>query len=75
MQSNSFNPISAGAQMSIKALYYDFCNFMMRTIQQLPTSSHLTGTVSAPLPVTTDRTGHSSSVYGSTPTDISESPT
>lgn len=36
MQSNSFNPISAGAQMSIKAFYYDFCNFMAENYSANP---------------------------------------
>lgn len=39
MQSSSINPISAGAQMSIKAFYYDFLNYMVEnysaTIDQL----------------------------------------
>lgn len=29
MQSNPFTPISAGAQMSIKAFYHDFVNYMV----------------------------------------------
>lgn len=36
MQSNSFNPISAGAQMSIKAFYYDFCEFMVENYSATP---------------------------------------
>ena len=36
MRSNSFNPISAGAQMSIKAFYYDFCNFMVENYSANP---------------------------------------
>ena len=36
MQSNSFNPISAGAQMSIKAFYYDFCEFMIENYSATP---------------------------------------
>ena len=36
MQSNSFNPILAGAQMSIKAFYYDFCNFMVENYSANP---------------------------------------
>lgn len=28
MKANFSNPISAGAQTSIKAFYYDFCEFM-----------------------------------------------
>lgn len=40
MQSNSFNPISAGAQTSIKAFYYDFCEFMVENFSA--TSDQLT---------------------------------
>lgn len=36
MQSSSFNPISAGTQMSIKALYYDFCEFMVENYSATP---------------------------------------
>ncbi len=36
MQSSSFNPISAGAQMSIKAFYYDFCGFMVENYSATP---------------------------------------
>lgn len=36
MQSNSFNPISAGAQTSIKAFYYDFCEFMVENYSAIP---------------------------------------
>lgn len=36
MQSNSFNPIAAGAQMSIKAFYHDFCNFMVENYSATP---------------------------------------
>lgn len=36
MQSNSFNPISAGAQMSIKAFYYDFVNYMVENYSATP---------------------------------------
>ena len=36
MQSSSFNPISAGAQMSIKAFYYDFCEFMVENYSATP---------------------------------------
>lgn len=36
MQSNSFNPISAGAQTSIKAFYYDFCEFMVENYSATP---------------------------------------
>lgn len=36
MQSNSFNPISAGALMSIKAFYYDFCEFMVENYSATP---------------------------------------
>lgn len=36
MQSSSFNPISAGAQMSIKAFYYDFCKFMVENYSATP---------------------------------------
>ena len=36
MQSNSFNPISAGAQMSIKAFYHDFCNFIVENYSATP---------------------------------------
>lgn len=36
MQSNSFSPISAGAQMSIKAFYYDFCKYMIENYSATP---------------------------------------
>lgn len=36
MQSNSFSPISAVAQMSIKAFYHDFCNFMVENYSATP---------------------------------------
>ncbi len=36
MQSSSFNPISAGTQMSIKAFYYDFCEFMVENYSATP---------------------------------------
>ena len=36
MKANFFNPISAGAQMSIKAFYYDFCNFMLENYSANP---------------------------------------
>lgn len=36
MQSNSFNPISAGAQMSIKAFYHDFYQFMVENYSATP---------------------------------------
>lgn len=36
MQSNSFNPISLCAQMSIKAFYYDFCEFMVENYSATP---------------------------------------
>lgn len=36
MQSNSFNPISAGAQMSIKAFYHDFVNYMAENYSATP---------------------------------------
>lgn len=29
MKANFFIPILAGAQMSIKAFYYDFCQYMV----------------------------------------------
>lgn len=36
MRSNSFNPISAGAQMSIKAFYHDFYQFMVENYSATP---------------------------------------
>lgn len=36
MKANFFNPISAGAQMSIKAFYYDFLNFMVENYSATP---------------------------------------
>lgn len=36
MKANFFNSISAGAQMSIKAFYYDFCNFMVENYSATP---------------------------------------
>ena len=36
MKSSSFNPISAGTQMSIKAFYYDFCEFMVENYSATP---------------------------------------
>lgn len=36
MQSNSFNPISAGTQMSIKAFYHDFINYMAENYSATP---------------------------------------
>lgn len=36
MKTNFFNSISAGAQMSIKAFYYDFCNFMVENYSATP---------------------------------------
>ena len=36
MTANFSNPISAGAQMSIKAFYYDFCEFMVENYSATP---------------------------------------
>lgn len=36
MQSDSFNPISAGAQISIKAFYSDFCQYMVENYSATP---------------------------------------
>ena len=36
MKANCINPISAGAQMSIKAFYYDFCDFMVENYSATP---------------------------------------
>lgn len=36
MKANFSNPISAGAQMSIKAFYHDFCNFMAENYSATP---------------------------------------
>ena len=36
MRSNSFNPISAGAQISIKAFYSDFCQYMVENYSATP---------------------------------------
>ncbi len=36
MTANFSNPISAGAQMSIKAFYHDFCNFMVENYSATP---------------------------------------
>lgn len=36
MTANFSNPISAGTQMSIKAFYYDFCEFMVENYSATP---------------------------------------
>ena len=36
MTANFSNPISAGAQMSIKAFYYDFCQYMVENYSAIP---------------------------------------
>lgn len=36
MKANFFIPISAGAQMSIKAFYYDFCQYMVENYSATP---------------------------------------
>lgn len=36
MKANFSNPISAGARMSIKAFYYDFCKFMVENYSATP---------------------------------------
>lgn len=72
MQSSSINPISAGAQMSIKAFYYDFLNYMVENysanIDQLMLDWNCVGATAR----YHGQNEPSSSVFGNTLTDISE---
>lgn len=75
MQSNFSNPISAGAQMSIKAFYHDFVNYMVENYSATPDQLMLDWNC---IGATARYHGQNRTfefVFGSALTDISESPT